>query len=331
MAAPEIGTVARQFLWLSNDGPVTRRPARRKGSQTVTRSNPHDESETAMSATTDDSHAGHGGAPMQRSRGEPTLLQSASRIERRAALRRLGVGAAIAWTAPLIVSGPAFAQGSPTTTTTMPPQPALCVPLGAAATFGVLGASTVTNTGPSVITGDVGVSPGSAITGFPPGTVNSGTIHSADAVAAQAQTDVTIAYGDTAGRPPDATVTTDLGGQTLLPGVYNGATLDLTGTLTLDAQGDPDAVWVFQAGSTLMTASGSAVLLIGGANPCNVFWQVVSSATLGTNSTFVGTILALVSITATTGAMVDGRLLARTGAVMLDSNAVTSTGCAPCP
>ncbi len=256
---------------------------------------------------------------MPRSREEPALQHSDSRIDRRAALQKMGVGGAIAWTAPLILSAPASAQGSVLS---------LCPTLGSAATFGVLGGSTVTNTGASVISGDVGVSPGASITGFPPGVVINGTIHSADATAAQAQSDVTIAYGDTAGRSADVTVTTDLGGQTLLPGVYDGATLDLTGTLTLDAQGDPDAVWVFQAGSTLLTADDSAVQLIGGANPCNVFWQVGSSATLGTNSTFVGTILALISITVTTGAMVDGRLLARTGAVTLDSNLITTPECA---
>ncbi len=223
------------------------------------------------------------------------------------------------------MSGPAFAAGSST------PPPTSCVPLGTAATFAVLGASTVTNTGSSVITGDVGVSPGTAITGFPPGTVSGGTFHSGDVAAAQAQTDATAAYNDAAGRTSGAVVTADLGGQTLVPGLYDGATLGLTGTLTLDAQGDSNAVWVFRAGSTLTTASSSTVQLIGGADPCNVYWQVVSSATLGTSSTFVGTVVALISITATTGTTVDGRLLALTGAVTLDSNAVTTTACASCP
>ena len=286
-----------------------------------------------MSPETDDMSVGQEkGRAMPRSHEEPSPPRSGSRIDRRAALQKLLAGGAIAWTAPLVLSSPAsFAAGSNMTSTTMSAQPTPCVPLGTATTFAVLGASTVTNTGASVITGDVGVSPGSAITGFPPGTVNGGTLYSAGAVAAQAQSDVTTAYDSAAGRSPTATVTADLGGQTLVPGVYEGATLALTGILTLDAQGHPDAVWVFQAGSTLTTASDSMVQLIGGADPCNVFWQVVSSATLGTNSTLAGTILALISITATTGATVDGRLLARSGAVTLDSNVVTSTACASCP
>lgn len=202
------------------------------------------------------------------------------------------------------------------------------VGLGTADSFAVLGGSTVTNTGPSVISGDLGVSPGTAVTGFPPGTVTNGTIHAADAVAAQAQADTTIAYDDAAGRSPTATITADLGGQTLVPGVYRGSSLGLTGTLTLDAQGDQGAVFIFQAASTLITASGSRVALINGAQACNVFWQVGSSATLGTNSVFVGTILALTSVTADTGTSAAGRLLARNGAITLDSNTVTRSTCA---
>lgn len=202
------------------------------------------------------------------------------------------------------------------------------VGLGTATSFAVLGGSTVTNTGPSVISGDVGLSPGTAIIGFPPGSVNGGTIHATDAVAAQAQADVTTAYNDAAGRSTTATVTADLGGQTLVPGVYTGPTLALTGTLTLDAQGDPNAVFVFQAASTLTTGSASAVNLVNGASPCNVYWQVGSSATLGTNSTFVGTVLALTSVTATTGATITGRLFARNAAVTLDTNTIDSSTCA---
>ncbi len=202
------------------------------------------------------------------------------------------------------------------------------VGLGTAASFAVLGGSTVINTGPSNISGDVGVSPGNAVTGFPPGTQSSGTIHAADAVAAQARADVTTAYNDAAGRTPFTTVPTELGGTTHVSGVYRGATLGLTGTLTLDAQGDPNAVFIFQAGSTLITASGSRVTLINGANACNVYWQVGSSATLGTTTTFVGTVLAQASITAQTGASVQGRLLAGTAAVTLDSNTITTPNCA---
>jgi len=208
------------------------------------------------------------------------------------------------------------------------------VGLGTAASFAVLAGTTVTNTGASVISGDVGVSPGTAVVGFPPGIVNNGTIHAADAVAAQAQADVTTAYNDAAGRSTTAAVTADLGGQTLVSGVYTAATLGLTGTVTLDAQGDPNAVFVFQAASTLITASSSVVALINGADACNVYWQVGSSATLGTNSAFVGTVLALTSVAATTSATIDGRLLARNGAVTLDSNVITNSTCstlAPSP
>jgi uncharacterized repeat protein (TIGR01451 family) len=201
------------------------------------------------------------------------------------------------------------------------------VDLGTAGSFAVLGGSTVTNTGPSVLNGDLGVSPGAAITGFPPGLVN-GATHSADAVAGQAQTDVTTAYNDAAGRTPFTVNPPDIGGQTLPAGVYQSATsLGLTGDVTLDAAGDPGAVFIFQAGSTLTTASGSRVLLINGASPCNVFWQVGSSATFGTSTTFNGNVLALTSISATTGANFTGRLLARNGAVTLDTNVVTRSPC----
>ncbi len=202
------------------------------------------------------------------------------------------------------------------------------VGLGTAESFTVLAGTTVTNTGPTSITGNLGVSPGSAVTNFPPGIVLGGTIHATDAVAAQAQADVTTAYNDAAGRPPSALVGAELGGQTLAAGVYRGATLGITGTLTLDAQGDANAVFIFQAASTLITASASRVNLINGSSPCNVFWQVGSSATLGTASTFLGTILALTSVSANAGTAVSGRLLARNGAVTLNSDTVNrSTGC----
>jgi hypothetical protein len=199
--------------------------------------------------------------------------------------------------------------------------------LGTAASFVVLGHTTVTNTGPSIIGGDLGVSPGTAVTGFPPGIVVNGTQHVTDAVAAQAQLDVTTAYNDAAGRLPVTSVSADLTGQTLAPGVYGGPTLALTGTVTLDAQNDPDAVFVFKAGSTLITGSSSVVALTGGATACNVFWQIGSSATLGTNSVFVGSVMALASVTANTGATIAGRLLARTGAVTLDDNTITRPSC----
>ena len=205
------------------------------------------------------------------------------------------------------------------------------VGMGTAGSFGVLAGAGVTNTGPSVIDGDLGTCPTPAITGFPPGVVN-GTTHAGDALACGAQSDLTIAYNDAAGRAPTTTFpgATELGGATLTPGVYKTPTsLAVTGTLTLDAQGDPSEVFIFQAGSTLLTASNSTVALINGAQPCNVFWQVGSSATLGVGSTFIGTILALTSITANTSALIQGRLLARSGAVTLDSNRVTTSVCTP--
>jgi hypothetical protein len=202
--------------------------------------------------------------------------------------------------------------------------------LGTAASFGVLAGSTVTNTGSSVVAGNVGVSPGSAVIGFPPGTVTApSTIHAADAVAAQAQVDLTTAYDAVAGTPTLVDLTgTDLGGLTLLPGVYGfSSSAQLTGTLRLDAQGNPDAVFLFKIGSSLTTATGSSVLVINGGSSCNVFWQVGSSATLGTTTTFAGNILALTSITLDTGVSVSGRALARNGAVTLAASNVTV--CAP--
>jgi hypothetical protein len=198
------------------------------------------------------------------------------------------------------------------------------VGLGTTDSFAVLAGSTVTNTGPSTINGDLGVSPGTAVTGFPPGTVH-GTIHAADAVAGQAQSDLTTAYNDAAARTPAATVSGDLGGRTLTAGVYKSASsLGLTGALTLDAQGNPNAVFIFQAGSTLTTASGSHVNLINGAQPCNVFWQIGSSATLGTSSVLSGNILALTSISIDNGVTVLGRALARNGAVTLINDTITA-------
>ncbi len=203
--------------------------------------------------------------------------------------------------------------------------------LGTVSSFAVLGGSAVTNTGSSVINGDLGVSPALAVTGFPPGiVVPPGTIHAGDAVALQAQGAATTAYNSLAGQACDTDLTgQDLGGLTLLPGVYCfSSSAQLTGALTLDGLGNPDSVFIFQIGSTLATASSSSVLLTRSATPCNVFWQVGSSATLGTGTDFVGTLIALTSITATTGADVEGRLLARNGAVTLDTNDVTRPVCA---
>jgi hypothetical protein len=192
--------------------------------------------------------------------------------------------------------------------------------------FSVLGGSTVTNTNtPTIVTGNLGVSPGSAVTGFPPGIVVGGTIHAADAVAAEAQTELTTVYVNLASASCNLDLTgQDLGGKTLTPGVYCfNSSAQLTGTLTLDAQGDSNAVFIFKIGSSLTTASASSVLLINSASSCGVFWQVGSSATLGTGTTLAGNIVALTSITLNTGASVTGRALARNGAVTLDDSHVT--------
>ena len=208
------------------------------------------------------------------------------------------------------------------------------VTLGTAQGYGVLGASTVTNTGPTVVNGDLGVSPGAAVVGFPPGIVT-GTTNVANAAALQAQNDTTTAYNFLAGQACGATLTGDLGGRTLTPGVYCFAsTAQLTGTLTLDAQGNPNSVFIFQIGSALTTASGASVVLANSGNACNVWWQVGSSATLGTTTSFSGTVIALTSITLNTGATASGRMLARNGAVTLDTNTVSVPACPatpPCP
>jgi len=203
------------------------------------------------------------------------------------------------------------------------------VGLGTVDSFAVLAGSTVTNTGPSVISGSVGLAPGSAVTGFPPGIVLAGTTEVADGVALQAKNDLVTAYNGAAGRSSTATISGNLAGRTLVSGVYTSASsLGLSGALTLDAQGNPGAVFIFQAGSTLIVGSTSVVNLIGGAQACNVFWQVGSSATIGTGSSFVGNIMALTSVTLTTGATLQGRALARNGAVTLDTNTITRPTCA---
>jgi hypothetical protein len=217
--------------------------------------------------------------------------------------------------AVLVCAAPALAQN---------------VSLGTAANFGVLAGSAVTNTGPTVVTGNVGVSPGTSITGFPPGSIapGSGFLHSADSVAQQAQSDLTTAYNDAATRVCGTPIAGGvLGGLVLTPGVYCMGTGDLTGTLTLNGAG----VYIFQMASSLTTASASSVVLQNGASACGVWWQVTSSATIGTASSMAGNILALTSITMTTGANLSGRTLARNGAVTLDSNAVTSCSGGPVP
>jgi len=202
--------------------------------------------------------------------------------------------------------------------------------LGAADNFGVLGASTVTNTGPTVIYGDLGLYPGTSITGFFNTTANDGpgivvgAVNQTDAVAHQAQTDVTTAYDNITAMPFTQDLTgQNLGGLTLTPGVYKfSSSAQLTGVLTLNASDNDNAVWVFQIGSTLTTASDSSVVFIHGGQECNVFWQVGSSATLGTGTNFVGNILADQSITLTTGANITGRALASNDAVTMHSNTI---------
>lgn len=233
-------------------------------------------------------------------------------------------GAAVGTISVLAVGGLLLALAGST-------QAATSVGLGTADSFAVLAGSGITNTGPTTVTGDIGTYPTATITGSASITI-AGVNHGGDAVTQGAKTDLTTAYNNAAGQVSNETISADLGGRTLVPGVYESATsLGLTGTLTLDAAGNPDAVFIFKAGSTLTTASSSQVVLLNNAQACNVFWQVGSSATLGTGSTFRGTILALTSITATTGVVVDGRLLASSGAVTLDTNTITRSVCTTVP
>ena len=214
------------------------------------------------------------------------------------------------------------------------PAAQLPVTLGSTVTFAVLASATVTNTGATVLNGNLGLSPGSAVTGFPPGIVAPPfAIHIDDGTAVTAQNDLTTAYNDAAttnrGGGPIIALPLDIGGLTLTPGLYNtgaNVSLGITGTVTLDGQGNTNSVFIFQIGSTLTTAVGSQVNLINGAQAANIFWQVGSSATLGVGSIFNGTILAQASITVNTGAALNGRALARTGAVTLASNTLTEPG-----
>lgn len=191
-----------------------------------------------------------------------------------------------------------------------------------AGAFGILAGETVTNTGFSVIDGDLGLSPGTSVTGFPPGIVL-GTQHITDAAAAQAQLDLTAAYLDAEGRTGATIVAGNIGGQTLAPGLYKSTSSLAVSSGDLTLSGDANDIWIFQIASTLTLTPGRQIILAGGALASNIFWQVGSSATLDTTSIFKGTIMALTSISALTGATVDGRLLARNGAVTLDTNAVT--------
>jgi hypothetical protein len=196
--------------------------------------------------------------------------------------------------------------------------------LGDAGDFVILAGSTITSTGATALTGDLGVSPGTALTGFPPGTLT-GTQHLGNSTSASAMADLTTSYNDAAGRSvAPVVIAGNLGGLTLPPGLYKStSSLEISsGDLTLDAKGNSDAVFIFQIASTLTTSSARKVILAGGAKATNIYWQVGSSATLGTTSSFRGTIMANQSITLNTGASLNGRALARIGAVTLAGNAV---------
>jgi hypothetical protein len=229
--------------------------------------------------------------------------------------RRAGIALAVGL---MCVAAPVAAQAS-------------TIDLGTAKSFVVLAGSTVTNTGPSVLNGDLGVYPGAALVGFGPPAVVNGARHAADAQAGKAKEDLGAAYDAAAGQPvsPANDLTgTDLGNRSLNPGAYRyTSNAQLTGPLTLNAQGDPNAQFVFQIASSLNTASGSSVLLVNGANPCNVYWQIGTSATLGTTTAFQGNIMALASISLANGATVIGRALARSGAVTLINNVLDSSRC----
>ncbi len=247
----------------------------------------------------------------------PRTPSSRGRLRRRSG-SLFGLGAAGLVSAMLLGLGAAPANAATVT-----------VNLGAASTYAVLAGSTITNTGSSVVSGDIGLAPGTSITGFPPGVQSTGTTNVNNALALAAQGALTTAYLDTQSRTPATTTLSDLGGSTLVPGVYQApSSLGITGTLTLNGGGDSNAVFIFQVPSALTTAPGSSVVLENGASACNVFWQITSSATLGSSSSFAGTIEAQTSVTLDTGAAVSGRVLARTGAVTLDTNRITVPACA---
>jgi hypothetical protein len=234
--------------------------------------------------------------------------------------RAVGTGGAGA-TGGRVGSGGNPASGSGGTTTACGQAP---VVLGTAGDFVVLAGSTVTSTGLTLLTGDLGISPGTAVTGFPPGVVV-GIQHAGDPTAAQGEAVLTAAYNDAAGRTlcPIA-IAGNLGGMTLAPGLYKStSSLEISsGNLTLDAAGDTSAVWIFQMASTMTTTTGRQVILAGGARSSRIFWQVGTSATLGSTSVFQGTLMADQSITLVTGATLNGRALARIGAVTLDSSTI---------
>jgi Ice-binding-like len=237
-------------------------------------------------------------------------LAEKNRRVRPAARLRVSAGVVIA-----LALAATFAGASPAMAATV-------VPLGTLDGYNVLAATTVTNTGATIVNdGDVGLSPGSAVVGFPPGIINNGVQHVADAQALQAQSDWTVAFDEANSQgPPTQTGLTDLSGLTLTPGIYDGGAISNSGTLTLS--GTANSVFIFRAASALTIDNGSTIEFSGGATQCNVFWTVEGSATIGTTATFVGTVLARASISAATGATIGGRLLASTGAVTLQGNTI---------
>jgi hypothetical protein len=230
---------------------------------------------------------------------------------------RLGVASLAAIGLFLALPGSAQAAASP-------------IPLGNADPFVVLAGTTITNTGATTITGDMGLTPGTSITGMPPLVLN-GAAHVADTVALAAKADLLTAYLNAAGQTPATAKPSELGGTTLVPGIYSSGVFTINGTLTLDAGNDPNAVFVFQSAATLNAAAASHVVLTNGASPCNVFWLVTSSATLETTADFTGNILALTDINLRTGATLNGRALARNGQVTLDANTITKPTCVAAP
>ena len=244
-------------------------------------------------------------------------LHAPDRGIRGPACARTGVGLASVLAASLAFAGAAQAAAAPVT-------------LGTDANFSVLSGQSITNTGQTTMAKDLGLDPGSSVTGAP---MTLGTMHVNDGVAIQAKSDLVTAINDAAGRPATVLSSTDLSGQAFTPGVYSASSTLLfsAGQVTLNAQGDPNAVFIFQVGSSMTTGSATSVLLTNGAQPCNVFWEIHDSATLGSGSTFVGTVMAQTSITAGSSATLDGRLLASTGSLTLHNNTITTSACATPP